>query len=113
MPEEKPVDGGDIGLVGGLVGGALGLLGGAVGTYFSIKNTASPRERAFMVRVSVWAWVLITAFLTGLLLLPTPYNWLLWVPYGIGLPVSIVWLNRRQAQIRGEENASQANSRSP
>ena len=29
---------------------SLGVLGGAIGTYFSIKNTSGPRERAFMVR---------------------------------------------------------------
>lgn len=97
------MDGGTIGLIGGLIGGALGIAGGIVGTYFSIRNTASPRERAFMVRVSAVTWLGVTAFLAGLLLLPRPYNWLMWLPYAIALPVGIVWINRRQAQIRSEE----------
>ncbi|MGH8134797.1 MAG: hypothetical protein ACRER4_00500 [Steroidobacteraceae bacterium] len=96
----------DPGLVGGIVGGGLGLAGGVVGTYFSIRNTSGPREQAFMIRVSVIAWVAVTAFLAGLLLLPKPYNWFLWIPYGIALPLAIRSLNRHQQQIRAEEAAS-------
>lgn len=90
-------------LVGGIVGGVIGILGGVVGTYFSIKNTAGPRERAFMIRVAVVAWIAITAFLIGLMMLPRPYNFLMWIPYGIALPLGIVWCNRRQRAIRAEE----------
>ena len=100
----------DIGLVGGIVGGVVGVVGGLVGTYFSIKNTAGPRERSFMIRVSAIAWLAILAFLGGLLLLPQPYNWLLWVPYAIALPLSIRSLNQRQRRIRVEEAASRAAS---
>ncbi len=100
----------DVGLVGGIVGGVIGVAGGLVGTYFSIKNTAGPRERSFMIRVSAIAWLAITAFLAGLMLLPKPYNWLLWVPYAIALPLSIRSLNQRQRQIRAEEAASRASS---
>lgn len=98
----------DPGLVGGIVGGGLGLAGGVIGTWFSIRNTSGPRERAFMIRVSAIAWVAVTAFLAGLLLLPQPYNWLLWIPYGIALPLAIRSLNRRQQQIRAAEAASRA-----
>ena len=102
----------DVGSIGGIVGSVIGLAGGVVGTYYSIKNTAGPRERSFMVRVSAIAWVAVTAFLAGLLLLPKPYNWLLWVPYAIALPLSIRSLNHRQRQIRAEEAASRASSSS-
>lgn len=98
----------DPGLVGGIVGGGLGLAGGVIGTWFSIRNTSGSRERAFMIRVSAIAWVAVTAFLAGLLLLPQPYNWLLWIPYGIALPLAIRSLNRRQQQIRAAEAASRA-----
>ena len=93
----------DVGLIGGLIGGAIGVFGGAIGTYFSIKNTAGPNERSFMIRVAVIAWLAVLAFLIGLLTLPQPFNWLLWLPYGIGLPLGIRWCNRRQAQIRAHE----------
>ena len=93
----------DFGLMGGIIGSGLGVLGGAIGTYFSIKNTFGPRERAFMIRISILIWVLVTAFVCGLWALPRPFNLLLWVPYGIGLPLAILWCNRRQNAIRVEE----------
>lgn len=93
------------GLIGALIGSAIGVIGGAVGTYFSIKNTAGPKERTFMIRVALTAWLALLAFVAGLLAFPKPFNWLLWVPYGIGLPFGIRWCNRRQTQIRGEEAA--------
>lgn len=96
------------GLVGAIIGGALGVAGGAIGTYFSIKNTAGPRERSFMIRVSTVGWIAVTAFLIGLLMLPRPFNFLLWVPYGIALPVGIIWCNRRQLRIRAEEASFRA-----
>jgi uncharacterized membrane protein YfcA len=98
----------DVGLIGGLIGGALGIAGGTIGTYFSIKNTAGPIERSFMIRLSVVAWVAVTAFLVGLFMLPKPFNWLLWVPYAIALPLGIRWCNRRQLEIRAEEASVRA-----
>jgi hypothetical protein len=95
----------DEGVIGGIVGGVLGVSGGLVGTYFSIKNTAGPRERAFMIQVAGVTWVVITLFVIGLLVLPRPYNFLLWVPYAIALPLGILWCNRRQRAIRAEEAA--------
>ena len=95
----------DTGVVGGLIGAGIGALGGLVGTYFSIKNTAGPRERRFMIRVAIVAWIAVSAFVAGLLLLPRPYNFLLWIPYAIALPLGIFWCNRRQQLMRGEEAA--------
>jgi hypothetical protein len=94
------------GLIGGIVGAVIGVLGGLIGTYFSIKNTAGPRERRFMIQVAIVAWIAVSAFVAGLLLLPSPYNFLLWIPYGIALPLGILWCNRRQQLIRGEEGAA-------
>ena len=93
----------DAGIVGGIIGGILGLAGGAIGTYASIKNTGGPRERQFMVRVAVVAWIVITLFLVLLFVLPSPYRWLIWIPYGVALPLAIVSLNRKQQAIRLEE----------
>jgi hypothetical protein len=98
----------DQGLIGGLIGGVLGVLGGVAGTFFSIRKTAGPRERMFMVRVAIVAWIGVTAFVLGLLMLPLPWNFLLWVPYAIALPLGIIWSNRRQRSIRAEEDASRA-----
>lgn len=96
----------DPGLVGGIIGGVLGLAGGAVGTYASIKNTVGPRERQFMVRVAVVTWILVTLFVALLFVLPSPYRWFLWIPYGVVLPLAIVLLNRKQRAIRADEERS-------
>ena len=97
------MDGGTVGWLGGIIGGILGLAGGAVGTYASIKNTGGPRERQFMVRVAIAAWVGITLFLVLLFVLPNPYRWLIWIPYGVALPLAILTLNRKQQAIRSDE----------
>lgn len=93
----------DAGTIGGIIGGSLGLAGGAIGTFASIKNTQGPRERQFMVRVAMAAWIGITLFLLLLFVLPTPYRWLIWIPYGVALPLAILILNRRQQAIRSDE----------
>ena len=88
------------GLVGGIIGGILGFAGGAVGTYFSITNTKGPIERAFMVRASIIIWVAILLFIGLMFFLPNPYRSLLWIPYGICLPLGILKMNKRVAEIR-------------
>jgi cell division protein FtsW (lipid II flippase) len=97
----------EVGTVGGIIiGCVIGLAGGAVGTYASIRNTDGPRERRFMVRTAVVAWVGITIFLVLLFVLPNPYRWLIWIPYGVALPLAIVALNRKQQAIRLDETRS-------
>jgi hypothetical protein len=98
------------GVGGSLVGSLLGLLGGAFGTWCSIRGTNGPKERAFVVKASVWTWIFL-AVLLGLIfglryVLPGPYK--PWAPLLILLivPVLVIGIptwNRRQAQIRAEE----------
>ena len=95
-----------VGLVGGIAGSVIGEMGGLVGTYFSIKTTNGPRERAFMVRAAVLCWLGITAFLAGLFLMPRPWNMLLWAVYVPALMVFIQWANLGQARARAEEGAA-------
>lgn len=94
----------EAGLIGGVIGTAIGIAGGIIGTYFSIKNTQSVEERKFMIRASVAFWLFGGLFITLLITLPSPYKWLLWVPYGILLPFSILFLNKKLKQIR-EKNS--------
>ena len=95
------------GLIGGIIGGIIGIAGGAVGTYFSIKNTNSPKERAFMINASITFWVFIIIFIILLVVLPSPYKWFLWFPYGILLPLSIRFMNKRLSQIKQEDAQEQ------
>jgi len=97
------------GLVFGIaLGASLGVLGGAIGTYFSIKNTFGPRERAFMIRISIITWIAVSMFVAALMLLPKPYNFLLWIPYCIALPLAIMRWNRKQLEIRNQESLRKA-----
>lgn len=93
------------GYIGAIAGSTIGILGGIFGTWRSIAATREPRERALMIRAAMGTWIGVAAFLAGTLLIAPPYNHLLWVPYAILLPLSIHWLNRRQAQIREQESS--------
>lgn len=106
--ERKSMTNGLLGAwIGGILGGVLGLAGGLVGTYFSIKNTDGPLERSFMIKASIYFWVGILLFLALLFALPNPYRWLLWIPYGILLPLGIIYGNRKQQAIKREESQDQ------
>ncbi len=88
---------------GAYLGGILGCLGGVIGSYFSIKNTNGPLEKSFMVKCVIWGWLAITLFLGLMYILPHPYRYFLWIPYGICLPLGIRFCNRRQQEIRASE----------
>jgi len=92
-------------LVGGIVGSVGGVLGGLVGTYFSLKNTNGPKERAFMIWAAVLCWLGISAFLTCLLLLPITWNWLVWIAYWPSLFWGVKKGNERQIRYRAEDTA--------
>ncbi len=94
------------GIVGGILGAIFGIAGGVIGTYCSIKNTKGPLERAFMIKASVITWIAITVFLVLMFLVPNPHRLWLWVPYGILLPLGIIKLNKRVAEIREIENTT-------
>lgn len=96
------------GMIGGIVGCIIGLIGGIIGTYASIHNTSGPRERAFTIRASAIGWIIGITFLLLLFLLPTPWRFLLWIPYGIILPIGIITWNRKQQEIRKEESRENA-----
>ncbi len=87
-----------------LIGGLIGLAGAAVGVYFSIKNTNSKKERVFMINANIIFWIGLLIFLGLIFFLPRPYNYLMWIPYGILLPFGIIKVNKIQRKIRSEEN---------
>ena len=95
-----------VGWIGGILGALIGVAGGLIGTYYSVRNTRGPRERAFMVRVAVGCWVLVLTFVAALFLTPAEYRYWLWLPYGLVLVLGIGWANRAQARIRQEESGS-------
>lgn len=98
-----------MGILGGIAAGVIGIIGGIIGTYFSIKRTNGPKERQFMIKISIIIWILVTVFLCLLFFLPTPYKWFMWIPYGIIMPLGIRYINKNQENIKkieAEQNQS-------
>lgn len=97
------------GFSGAVLGPILGLLGGVLGSWCGIKNTNSPRERRFMIRMTVLLWLLLFALvglpLTMVLAGMVP-PWICWSCLGMFfvllLPL-IFWGNARQRRIQIEE----------
>ena len=52
-----------------------------------------------MIKACVIGWVGILLFLGLMFVLPNPYRYYLWIPYGILLPLAIVKGNRKQKKI--------------
>lgn len=94
------------GLIGGIAGCVIGCIGGAIGTAASIRNTSSQRERSFVIKASIIGWVLSIVFVVLLLALPSPWRFMLWLPYSVLLPLGIVTWNRTQQRIRDEESSN-------
>ena len=92
------------GEIGGWIGSAVGILGGVFGTWIAIHNTSGRLERAFVIRMAAVAWVSVLLFLAGFLLLPRPYDVLLWIPYSVVMVAILVWATRRHAKLRSREN---------
>lgn len=103
------------GIVGGVLGTAIGIAGGIVRTYFSIKNTVTPAERAFMVRVAIamWSAVVVLIALGALAIARVMPQWPCWVGFSLFMCLlgpAIVWGNKKQAKLRAEQPG---NRRSP
>ena len=76
---------------------AVGVACSVTGTYRSISRAQTPDAKKTIVRLSVYAWVGISVFLALMFALPSPYSFLLCIPYGIGLGLFIRHANRQVA----------------
>ncbi|HRR40088.1 MAG TPA: hypothetical protein P5244_02530 [Syntrophales bacterium] len=86
------------------VGCTIGLLGAAIGSWASIHNTKGPRERAFVIRAVIYAWLLMIVIMLPFLYIGSAYFAFAWIPYTILMSVGISRWNKKQAQIRMEES---------
>ncbi|OHB66849.1 MAG: hypothetical protein A2Y76_01225 [Planctomycetes bacterium RBG_13_60_9] len=108
------------GVVGGaLLGPVLGLLGGVLGAWCSIRNTKSPRERRFAIRMAVFVWLLLLALgglpLTLALAGLVP-KWACWscfaAFFALLLPL-ILWGNAHQRRIQIQDGTYRPPEPSP
>jgi RNA polymerase sigma factor (sigma-70 family) len=97
------------GLSGAILCPILGLLGGLLGAWCGIRNTKSPRERRFMIWVTIFTELLIFAVLGLPLtlalagLVPPWVCWLCAVVFLVILWPLIFWSNAHQRRIQIEE----------
>ncbi len=103
-----------IGIFGILIGPLIGTIGGIIGTVQSIRNTRSPRERAFIKRFGMLIWIVVIAFM-AVMFATFPLRHVLsgaafmvfqaamWAIYFIILGALIVWGNRGQRRIQRED----------
>lgn len=105
--------------VGALLGPILGLLGGVFGAWCSIKNTRSPRERRFMIRMTVLVSLLLIALIgVPLVLMLTGaihrgvYRVCLGAFFVVLVPL-IFWGNARQRRIQIADGTCQPREDTP
>lgn len=95
-----------------LVGFAV--IGGGWASWVNIRQTRGPRERSFVVRICVAAWLLILSMLGLMYVLPAPYKYLAMLFYFFGVPFLIYrWSKTHQLirlmESRTADSASAAN----
>lgn len=95
-----------VGLIVAVGGTLLGFMGGVYGTWNSIQQTNGPRERTFVVKLAVLYWIVVPIFLVLVFVLPDPWNYYIWLPYGLWLTYTIRRSSIKQQTIREAEAAS-------
>ncbi len=98
-----------VAIIGGIMGAAIGIGGGLFGTYKSIKNTETPRERQFIIRLAAGLWLVLCVWmgvplvLVLMKVLPLEIFWGVLLPFYILLGPFIRWGNQKQAAIRAAD----------
>lgn len=98
-----------VAIIGGITGAVIGIGGGVFGTYMSIKNTQTPRERQFIIRLAAGFWLILCVWVGVPLLLvlanvlPLELFWVILLPFYVLLGPFIQWGNRRLAAIRAAD----------
>ena len=89
-----------VGWIVGIAGGVIGLIGAGIGVYASLSSAKNDAERRFLwIGTGVFCR-LSGAHLAAIFLIPQPWNGLSWLVYPPLLIATILWFNRRQAQLR-------------
>ncbi|WP_417378766.1 hypothetical protein [Gimesia sp.] len=92
-----------IGLIGGVGGTVIGVLGGVYGTWNELRNAQGPQERSYLVKMAVLYWIVVPLFVVLVFVLPDPWNYYIWLPYGLWLTSTIRRSAVKQQTIREAE----------
>jgi len=104
--------GATVGLVGGIAGAMIGVAGAAVGVTCSIRSARSPRERAYLVKIS-WITCIAVALEVGIylyvafcqrgLFTSVWFQTAFWGLHSVALVTAIIITNKRLARIQIED----------
>lgn len=87
---------------------ALGV--GIVASYLSVQRSRGPKERAFVLRISLSCWALIVLLLTTAYFLRPPWLYLVMAIYFIGCPLLVYrWSTQHQLIRMVEEREHDSN----
>ncbi len=92
-------------LILGIVGSLIAIAGGLIGTYFGIKNSNVPRERAFTIRSAIVCCIGVVLFFAVTVFFPQ-MRLLLGILCVILFPFVIRYMNKKQKAIRRDEKAN-------
>jgi hypothetical protein len=82
---------------------------GLAATVKNVQSTRGPKERGFVVRSNLTAWVVVACFFVAWYFAPHPYSYVLLVVYFAGFPFVVYrFCNRRLLIRRLEEIQSTA-----
>ena len=90
----------DIVTIGAVVGSVIGLIGGIIGTACSLGSARSVVEGRVLIKASIMCCVLIGSFIGVFLILGPQKGAFLWIPYGVLLPLGVVYTNEKIRRIR-------------
>ncbi len=82
---------------------ALALGGGFLASATCVRNTRGPKEHAYVVSHCVGAWLVIFLLFAVMYVVPSPYRYLLLIPYFVHLPIATYRFTLRQQIIRHRE----------
>ena len=91
------------GIIGAIFGLILGIGGTVFGTWCGIRSTKGPREHKMMVRGSIIILGGVLLFCALAFVLPGPYRYFIWIPYGLLMTLGIVKFEHLRRRVRKEE----------
>jgi len=78
----------------------IAFVGGGWASWVNIRTARGPRERAFVIRICVVAWLLILSMLALMYLLESPFRYAVMLFYFFGMPVLIYRWSKTHQLIR-------------
>lgn len=90
--------------------GALILIIGTLATFKNVRSAKGPKERAFVARSNISAWIVVCLFFSLLYFVRHPYNYLIVLLYFAVFPFAVYQFCTRRLLIRRLEEIHHTSS---